>query len=711
MTDHQGSRQQRSGDAAAAAVDETTGPAAESMAHPLTPIAISHVELDDAFWSPKRHTWQSITIRDVFRKFDHDGALNNFDRVRDGRRGGHAGPPWYDGLIYEMIRAASDFLAASPDPALDEQVDGYIERIAAAAESDPTGYVNTYTQLEEPDHRWGLNGGFERWQHEVYNAGALVEAGIHHYRATGKPALLTVAVRLANLMCDLMGPPPKRQIVPSHSLPEEALVELYLLVRDDPDVKAKIADAGDEGRYLRLAEFWIENRGHHVGQPDWAADGPVKAEQFIRGQGYGDGRPSWGAYAQDHKPVLEQEAIEGHAVRATLLCAGLAAAARVNGRHDYRAAARRLWTNMVTRRMYITGGTGSFADEEKFGADYVLPNDGYLETCAAVGAGLFHRNMHLLFGHARYIDELERVLFNGALSGVSLKGDAYTYENPLEAGPGHERWAWHRCPCCPPMFLKLMGALPGYIYAHDTEGIYVNLFVGSRVTIHHRGRDVGLRQTTRYPWDGRVTIAVDPERSAVFAVSVRIPAWCRGASLSVNGALISDLIVSRGYARVRRRWEPGDSIELVMEMPVERVKAHPRVQSDAGRIALTRGPIVYCIESVDNADPVEALALPPQAPLTAEFRADMLDGVVILQGTAQSVSDAQWGDVLYRPVEQCPEPLHSLLVAIPYYARANRGPAAMRAWIPEGAGNQSAPVSTTHAYRPCPSSTSSNPSA
>ncbi len=683
MADRQGLHEAtRHGDAQMVATT-TSGTVSDTRPHTITPIPIQDVTVDDAFWSPKRQTWQNITIRDAFRKFENDGALVNFDRVRDGCLGGHAGPPWYDGLIYEMIRGASDFLASAPDPALDAQLDGYIARIATAADRDPDGYVNTYTQLDEPEHRWGLNGGFERWQHDVYNAGALVEAGIHHHRATGKLSLLNVSVKLANHMCTFMGPSPKKQIVPSHSLPEEALVELFLLFQDNHDLKEKVAHEVDEARYLSLAEFWIEDRGHHVGKPDWETDGNTEAEQFIRGKGYGDGRPSWGAYAQDHKPVFEQETIEGHAVRATLLCTGVAAAARINGHAGYYEAAWRLWTNMVTRRMYITGGTGAFVEDEKFGADYVLPNNGYLETCAAVGAGFFHRNMNLAFGHARYVDELERVLYNGALAGVSLKGDTYTYENPLETERAqYSRWAWHKCPCCPPMFLKMMGALPGYIYATDAAGIYVNLFVGGSATVRHGGGTVSVQQTTPYPWEGRVTITVDPEDAAEFDVNVRIPGWSRGAALTVNGMPIPHVPMAYGYARLRRTWTHGDVIDLTLEMPIETVKAHPRVQANVGRVAIVRGPVVYCIESVDNGGQIQTLMLPERAHVVGEFREDMLGGVVVVRGEAQSNNELDWADRLYTPVDQTPPPRPITFTAVPYYAIANRGPAEIRVWIP-----------------------------
>jgi len=666
------------------------GESAAPARHPLRPVPIQQVVIDDAFWTPKRAVWQTVTIRDALTKFenDHSGAFNNFDRVRDGLRGGHAGPPWYDGLLYEMIQGSSDFLASHPDPELDRRLDGYIARIAAAAAKDPHGYVNTYTQLEEPGHEWGLNGGFQRYQHEIYNAGALVDAAVHHYRATGKVSLLNVAVRFANYMTEIMGPAPKRNLVPAHSLPEEALAGLYTLFRQNPALKSQVTSPVDAMAYLHLAEFWIEHRGVNVGAPDWAAWGDQKSEQWIRAVKYGAGRPSWGAYAQDDIPVLQQPAMEGHAVRAALLWSGVAAAAAVNGRDDYQSAAERVWTGLVERRMHITGGTGAFAKDEAFGDDYVLPNDAYLETCAAVGAGFFHENMGLLDGEAKYFDELERVLYNGALSGVSLAGNSYFYENPLVADKSRVRWAWHGCPCCPPMFLKLMGAMPGYIYATDDTGLYVNLFAGSQARASVAGKSVKIAQTTRYPWEGAIHISVDPDSAAEFALYIRLPRWSKSAVLKLNGQPAAGWDSVRGYARLQRVWKKGDTVDVEFAMPVERVHAHPSVVSDVGRTALMRGPLVYCLESIDNAEPVRTLTLPAGAKLTTEFRAGLLGGVSVIRGTAVASRAADWSSALYLPAGNAPAPKPAAFTAIPYYANANRGPVDMLVWIPESPAHE-----------------------
>lgn len=657
-------------------------PAAGLTPHTLVPVPIEQVVIQDEFWTPKREVWQSVTLRDCFRKFENDrgGAFNNFDKVRDGKLGGHAGDPWMDGLVYEMIRAASDFMRSHPDPELDQQLDGYIARIAAAAAKDPNGYINTYTQLMEPTHRWGLNGGLQIWQHEIYNLGCLVDAGVHHYRATGKTTLLVVGIKISNYMYEFMGPAPKRNIVPCHELPEEALIGLHELFVEQPSLKKRISLPVDESSYLALAEFWIENRGNNIGKPDWEKS-RAEAEQFVRDQKYGSGRPSWGAYAQDDKSVFEQETIHGHAVRATLLCSGIAAAARVNGREEYRKTASRLWENMVFKRMYITGGVGSVHTEEKFGPDYVLPNDGYLETCASVGSGFFHQNMNETFGEARYADELERVLYNGVLSGVSLKGDTYFYQNPLVADTDRSRWAWHECPCCPPMFLKMMGAMPGYIYATDHDSAYVNLFIGSHAHFMVNGTKVALKQNTKYPWNGAVRITLEVSQPTPFNLMLRVPGWCREAVLKVNGQPHPTSDRTRGYIRIHRTWQQGDSVELDMAMSAQFVTASPLVQDDGGRVALMRGPIVYCIESTDNGIHTRTLTLSANQNLSTELWADQLGGVMAIKGSATTVAKKPWSNRLYASAGEATSSSQPL-TAIPYYANANRGPVEMAVWIP-----------------------------
>lgn len=620
----------------------------------LTPVPIGQVTIEDAFWSPKFQVWRNVTIADCFTKFENDrgGALNNFDQVRDGTTGKHAGPPWYDGLIYEMIRGCADFLAAECDPVLEARIDGYIDRIAAAQQADPTGYLNTWTQSMAPqEHRWGRNGGDDRWQHDVYNAGMLVEAAVHYWRATGKPALLEVATRLANMMCDLIGPAPKFNVVPGHSGPEEALVQLYLLYRDSKEARSSVSVPVTPERYLALAEFFIDGRGHFEGRT--GKD------------------PSFYEYGQDHAPLNQQTTLEGHAVRATLFGTGIVAAAQVNQRADYLAAAHRFWESLANHKLYISGAAGAIEDEEKLGPDHFLPNDGYMETCAAVGVGFFGRNMNLLTGKAGYIDELERALYNAALGGTSLSGDHYYYQNPL-VGDGHQRWEWHSCPCCPPMFLKLMGALPGYIYAQDRKSVYVNLFIGSRTNLIVQEKNVELQQSTEYPWDGKVTLTLTPEKPVAFDLMIRLPNWVqpgptnalyravkhletRCVSVRLNGQTLPYRL-ERGYICLRRIWNPGDVVELTLEMPVRQVVAHPEVEAVQGQVALMRGPILYCVEEIDNPGGIDNIAIGPDTELAPVYRPELLGGVVTLQGEG--------------------------ITAVPFYASGNREPGALRVWLP-----------------------------
>jgi DUF1680 family protein len=642
----------------------------EANPHRLTQVPLQEVVIEDEFWSPKLKTWQEVTIPDAWTKFENDrgGAINNFDRVRDGKTGNHAGPEWYDGLIYEMIRASSDFLVTHPDPKLEERVEGYITRIAAAADKDPQGYIETWTELEAPNRRWGLNGGNDVRQHELYNASALIEAGAHWYRATGKTDLLKVAVRMANDMADLMGPPPKVNQVPGHSLGEEALINLYRLFQQQPELKTRLGVPVDEKSYLQLAEFWLDNRGNHEGRSI-----------------------NWGAYAQDDKPVLQQEELEGHAVRDLLLCAGLTTAGNATDRQDYLAAAQRLWDSMARYKIYITGGMGSVGEYEGFGPNYVLPNrSAYTETCAAVAGGFFDLDMSLAFADARYSDLLERELFNGALVGVSLKGDSYFYENPLETGPEHKRWAWHDCPCCPPMFLKLMSALPSYIYAQEPGAVYVNQFIGSHTSLAVNDSQVGIKQTTRYPWDGKIKIEVTPSQPTTFSLFIRIPGWCEGpvsdddlyqivgrpsagaATIKVNGHSIGKFEKVRGFAELKRNWKAGDVVELSLDMPVRQVRANPKVQADRGLVALMRGPVVYCAESVDNPQGIRPLVVGPKTSFKTEFKPELLGGVTLIEGQVQSYSVN--GDKISAS--------RALLTAVPYYATDNRGPSSLRVWLP-----------------------------
>jgi DUF1680 family protein len=615
-------------------------------------LPVRSVTIRDRFWEPKLKVLRDVTVHDVLNKFEHDGAMRNFDFVAVGEGGYHSGEPWFDGLIYETIRGISDILAVHYDAALDRRVDEIIEKIARAQTAVGDGYINTYTLLDRPGQRWGENGGHLRWQHDVYNAGCLVEAAVHHYKATGKTSLLRVAVKFANHMCDLMGPPPKRNIVPEHSLPEEALLKLHQLAVDEPELAERLNEPFEASRYLELVKFWIRNRGNH------------------------EGRDSHGEYAQDHKPVLEQDEAVGHAVRATLLYAGLTALYLACGDAAYLETARKLWDNIVCRKSYITGGVGAVHQDEKFGGNYELPDNGYLETCAGVGMGFFSWNLYLATGEGRYVDRLETVLYNIVLAGRSMNGHKYFYENPLVSHGGHHRWEWHNCPCCPPMLIKILAEMPAYIYAYDDRGAFVNLYVESETEMNIGGTAVKLEQQTAYPWDGAIGITVAPERETSFAIRLRIPEWCDKYAISVNGQAVS-CEIANGYAVLHRKWVSGDRIRLDLNLSVDLIEAHPNVVTHVNKAAIRRGPMLYCLESMDNERYVdgavqyarEALRpekrqsrrLPQTPVFEAEYDPDFFDGAVIVRT---------------RDAEGNP------LTAIPYPYWNNRSRGTMDIWLP-----------------------------
>ncbi|MGM9704803.1 MAG: glycoside hydrolase family 127 protein [Prevotella sp.] len=650
---------------------------------PMKLVPVENVKVADAFWTPRYDNWFKVTIPDVLNKFEGRGTgnnqgntLDNFDQIASGIRntGHHVGEPWFDGLVYETIRGVADMLKQRRDPAIEARIDMYVDKIAAAQASDKDGYLNTYTQLMYADKRWGEHGGLLRWQHDVYNLGALVEAGVHYYEATGKTKLLVAATRAANMMCGYMGEYPRHNVVPAHSLPEEAMVKLYWLYRDRPEAAKQVKAQGvnvDKNEYLRLATFWIEHRGVHCGYPQWGTIGNEAAERWIRDNKYTDpkygnhSRPSFGPYAQDSLTLDRQNTIEGHAVRATLYMTGVTTAAIETHNPMYIAAARRLWDNMAGRRMFITGGVGAIAYDEKFGGDYFLPNDAYLETCAAVGVAFYSQRLNQLTCDARYMDEFERSLYNNVLTGISLAGDNYTYQNPLD-GDHHGRWQWHGCPCCPPMFLKLVSAMPGFAYGYDKNSVYVNLFIGSQARIDDM--KLSISQATAYPSNGQVAITINPDKSKTFTLKVRIPGWAVGKEnpfglynstpatrpiLMVNGQEVETTIVN-GYACIDRKWNKGDVVSLSLPVEPRYVTAHNAVNDLKGMTAIAAGPIVYSFEECDNKD-VKHLKVDTKGKLAMNRTTQFGSPVNIVSGDGV---DARGNKVTFR--------------AVPYFAVGNR---------------------------------------
>ena len=634
---------------------------ATAAPRPLVAVPLADVTIDDEFWAPRIETTRKRTLPHNFKMCEETGRLSNFDKAAGRAVGKHEGHFFNDSDVYKVLEAAAYALALERDPKLEKQVDDLIARIAAAQQED--GYLNTYFTLTPTEQRWTNL----RVRHELYCAGHLIEAGVAHHRATGKKTLLDAAVRFADLIDALFGAG-RRADVPGHEEIELALV--------------KLADLTGAERYRKLAEFFLEQRGR------------------------GNGRELYGEYCQDHAPVREHREIVGHAVRAMYLYCGMADVAAVTGDRGHLDAMERIWTDTVGKKMYITGGIGPSSRNEGFTEPYDLPNDSaYAETCASIGMALWNHRLNLLHADARYIDVLERVLYNGVLAGVSLDGEKFFYTNPLASRGRHHRRSWYTCACCPPNVARFLLSLGGRVYARADDAVYVNLFVAGRATVRLPDVTVTLTQETRYPWDGDVRLTVRSDSAKTFDLYVRVPSWCEAPRLEVNGKPILDLNIQRGYVRLQRAWGPADVVRLALPMPVRRIEAHTRVTADRGRVALRRGPLVYCLEAADHGGHVRHLALPRNAKLTVGHRPDLLGGVSVIRGTALAVRHEDlddWSRRLYRPAAAV-EPV--AFTAIPYYAWDNREPGEMVVWLPESmALVEPLPVqgvipSASHCYR------------
>lgn len=644
----------------------STAPKAD---YPAKPVPFTKVKVADSFWRPRIETNRAETLPFLFKKNEETGRLDNFAIAGGLMNGRYRGERYNDTDVYKPIEGASYSLMVHPDPELDKALDSVISKIAAAQE--PDGYLFTARTCDPAHPQPGI--GPERWSelavsHELYNAGHLYEAAVAHYLATGKRTLLDVAIRNADLVAATFGPD-KRHGFPGHEEIELALVKLYRVT-------------GDE-KYLRLAKYFLDQRGREV-----------KLTQYPKGSRfaiYNDPEQ-----IQAHKPVLEQDEAVGHAVRLTYMASGMADIAAITGDPSYLEAVCQLWRNVVEKKMYLTGGVGSRHDRERFGENYELPNlTGYLETCASIGMAFWNERMFLLTGDARYVDVLEKAMDNGILSGVSLDGRAFFYANPLESDGKFRfnqgqlgRAPFFGTACCPGNISRFLPSMPGYIYAVKGDALYVNLFVQSEAAVDVGGRNVILKQRTRYPWDGAVRITVEPEGRGAWTLLVRIPGWARGEavpgdlyrfiddpkgkpSLKVNAKAVA-ITLDRGFAGIRREWKKGDVVELDLPMPVRRVVANEAVKDDAGKVALVRGPLVYCAEWPDNGGHVLDLVLPDDRPLQAEFRPDLLNGVAVIKGEALASAKGPDGRVTARK-----QPF----LAIPYYAWAHRGPGEMAVWL------------------------------
>lgn len=643
-----------------------------ALAQPLTPVPFNNVTFTDGFWAERLAVVRRATLEANFHQCEITGRIDNLAIAAGRKAGVYTGYFFNDSDVYKAIEGAAYVLAVMPDgpdkAALDARLDDLVAIIAAAQQ--PDGYINSYFQtkdaspaIRDTDTRWSNTAV----KHEMYCLGHLIEAGVAHYQATRKRSLLAVALKAADHVDAIFGPPPKRPDVSGHEEIELALVRLWRLGREDRD-----AGIEDPDRYLRLAGHFIATRGTSVA-----------------------GRRLYGEYCQDHMPLARQTEVVGHAVRAMYLFSAATDLALAEARGEETGVRRAsgaaapwsslpgLWTDLTARKMYVTGGIGNSGHNEGFTAPYDLPNDSaYAETCATIGLALWAHRMNLLTADAAYADVMERALYNGILSGLSLDGTRFFYENPLGSTGDHHRRAWYDCACCPPNLLRLLAAVGGLACAVADDAVYVNLYASGTAEVGVDGLQV--TQATDYPWDGRVSInaRVAGHVGTPRDLMLRVPGWCRSWSIAVDGVPVPNPEVVRGYARV-----PGgagaSSVEIVFDMPVTRVHAHPAVVFDRGRVALQRGPIVYCLEDADNPGGARSIALPPDAPIGVEHRPDLLGGVTVLAGEALLMPPRDWEeDELYRPA---PEPKRARFVAVPYFAWDNREPGAMQVWIPESA--------------------------
>jgi hypothetical protein len=625
----------------------------QQKGYPITPVPFTAVSVNDAFWTPRIETNRTVTIPYAFKQCEETGRVRNFD-LADSILAGALPKGTFctrygfdDSDIYKIIEGASYSLHTHYDATLDGYVDGLIAKIARAQEGD--GYLYTMRTID-PEKSWAR----QRWvndrvngSHELYNMGHLYEAAVAHHAATGKRSLLNIALKNAELLCETFGPD-RIHTVPGHQVIEIGLAKLYLVT--------------GQRKYLDLAKFFLDERG----------------------------KPKGESYNQDHLPVVEQSEAVGHAVRAAYMYSGMADVAALTGDESYIRAIDRIWDDVVTGKLYVTGGIGAAGAIEGFGAKYELPNlSAYCETCASIANVFWNYRMFLRHGDAKYLDIVERVIYNSFLSGVSMKGDRFFYPNPLESFKSHERSPWFACACCPSNIVRFVPSIPGYIYALRRDTVYVNLFISGQVDVTIGEIPVTLSQQSGYPWEGVVKIGVRPRSPKEFTVAVRIPGWAQGTplpgglysyidkgpshySVSVNGKMVQSKL-EHGFMKISRRWNVGDTVQVRLAMPVRRVVARREVEDDQGKAAFERGPLLFCLEGKDLSDGhVLSLVVPDDAQIQTTFTKELLGGVQTIRGQALKTRRTLDGGIA---VDQNGE-----FVAIPYYAWAHRGPAEMTVW-------------------------------
>ena len=636
------------------------------------PVPSRQVSIMGGFWAERQSVNRRVTIPAIYRKLRETGRLASWS-LQKSALDPTVSPPgvrvFWDSDSAKWLEAAANSLEAHPEPDLQAQADALIDDIAGAQAED--GYLNTYFPIHDPAGKWT---NLRDW-HEMYNAGHMIEAAVAYAQATGKRKLLHVMMRCADHIATTFGRERgKRRGYGGHPEIELALVKLYRQT--------------GEKRFLDLASYFIDERGqspHYYDQE--ARERGDRPEDYIR-QTY--------RYCQAHAPMRQQTEANGHAVRACYLYAGLADVALETGDRDLRELSIRLWDDLTTRQMYLHGGVGPSHHNEGFTFAYDFPTEtAYCETCAAIALAFWAQRMFHLDADARYIDIMERAIYNSALSGLSQAGDAFFYANPLAAYPGvnpqgrwdgtmqnghHRRQPWFDCPCCPPNISRLIAGIGAYAYSQSRQRIVAHLYQDNSASFEIGGAALQLRQMTDYPWQGEIRFIISAREPVQFELALRIPAWGRDFQLSVNG-VEQEPTVERGYVLLSRRWSDGDVVDLSLSMPVERVLPHPRIRQAAGQIALQRGPLVYCLEEADNGARLANVVIPEAADLRAEFDSELFGGVMVIRGGAERW-EAETGAALYQQRSRAGYRRRDLrFMAIPYYLWANRAPGEMRVWL------------------------------
>ncbi len=623
-------------------VDTTKSPHAK-----VRPVPIGAVRLRDRFWHPRLVALQEVTLPTQYDLMEETGRLDNFRRVAGKVTGEFRGLYFNDSDVYKWAEAAAWSLAVNPDERTSQLLNRVIDEIAAA--QDENGYLNTFFSLERKHQRWTNL----RDMHELYCAGHLFQAAVAHHRVTGEEKLLQVALRFAEHIAQVFGPG-KKEEPDGHPEVEMALVELF-------------RETGDR-RWLELAQFFVDVRGH--------------------------GRIGGSPYHQDHQPFRQLSEVTGHAVRALYLNAGAADLYAETGEAALMDALQRMWRNLTEKRLYVTGGCGARYEGEAFGRDYELPNErAYAETCAAIANVLWQWRMFLLTGEARFWDVLELSLFNGALAGIGLDGKSYFYVNPLANRGQHRRQPYFECACCPPNIARLLPMVSSFLYAvgkkrdggqgtGDGGGVFVNLYAESESVLTLNGVAVKFVQQTDYPWDGEVVLRVQPSKPLSFALHLRVPSWCPQATVKVNGQKVAEGGAGT-FVTMQREWHPNDEVHLSLAMPAEFLVAHPFVEASVGRVAIRRGPLIYCVEQVDNPDgDVWCLAVRTDRPLVTKPMSILGLPIVAVEGEGEILPLAAWEGKLYQPLPAVRATVNPVrFTAIPYFAWANRDPSPMTVWL------------------------------